>query len=385
MVVYKRTKPLIPWTHFLTALDGEEFYYQQLLWQIPFQDDRAILTTDNVTRTFKEECYLRGLFDYQDEVDTSLKEMKDRNFDPTQISRVERKMLIQEIAPLGVLKKKILDMDYGEVIPLDDGDTNLVQYPTISVDDYYHNETDQDIKKLLNINRQMILSETKDLKTRINQLTEDQTKVFNHVETNMETQKLIFVTGPGGVGKSYLLHTIVQFLELSGEIVQVTATSGSAAKLIYGQTLHSLLGLDCDLKANINYQDQTWRSIASTDTLICDEISMMSAELLEKLNEIFTACPEGENQAKPFGGKNVMLFGDLYQLPSVRTNITPRYIYQSPLWAKFTPFILTQNCRQKDANFKELLGRVRTGNHTEEDIQTLETRVCGVGHELTSE
>ena len=72
----------------------------------------------------------------------------------------------------------------------------------------------------------------------------------------------------------------MQFLELSGEIVQVTATSGSAAKLIYGQTLHSLLGLDCDLKANINYQDQTWRSITSTDMLICDEISMMSAELL---------------------------------------------------------------------------------------------------------
>ena len=87
----------------------------------------------------------------------------------------------------------------------------------------------------------------------------------------------------------------------------------------------------------------------------------------------------------PLVGKNVMLFGDLYQLPSVRTNITPKYIYQSPLWAKYTPFILTQNCRQKDANFKELLGRVRIGNHTEEDIQTLEIRVCGVGHELTNE
>ena len=54
IVVYKQIKPLIPQTHLLTALDGEEFYYQQLLWQIPFQDDRAILTTDNVTRTFKE-------------------------------------------------------------------------------------------------------------------------------------------------------------------------------------------------------------------------------------------------------------------------------------------------------------------------------------------
>ena len=152
---------MIPQTQFLTDLDGKEFYYQQLLWQIPFQDDRAILTTGNVTRTFKEECYLRGLFDYQDEVDKSLKEMKDRNFDPTQISRVARKMLIQEIAPLGVLKKKILDMDYAEVIPLDDDDTNLVQYPTISVDDYYDNETDQDIKNFLILTDKQFLMKQK--------------------------------------------------------------------------------------------------------------------------------------------------------------------------------------------------------------------------------
>ena len=98
-----------------------------------------------------------------------------------------------------------------------------------------------------------------------------------------------------------------------------------------------------------------WRTIASIDTLICDEVSMMSAELLEKINEIFSACAHQENQNKPFGGKNVLLFGDLYQLPSVCTKITPRHIYQSPLWSKFFPFILTQNCRQRDTAFVELL------------------------------
>ena len=128
----------------------------------------------------------------------------------------------------------------------------------------------------------------------------------------------------------------MQFLELSGEIVQVTATSGSATKLIYSQTLHSLLGLDCDLKANINYQDQIWRSIASTDTLICDEISMMFAELPEKLNEIFTACAKGENQTKLFGRINVMLFSDLYQLPSVLTNITKIYLSKSTMGKVYT-------------------------------------------------
>ena len=78
---------------------------------------------------------------------------------------------------------------------------------------------------------------------------------------------------------------------------------GSAAKLICGQALHSLLGLDSDSKANNNYQDQTWRPIASIDTLICNEISMMSAELLGKLNGIFTTCTKEENQSTPFGGK----------------------------------------------------------------------------------
>ena len=281
--------------------------------------------------------------------------MKERNFDPLQISQIARKMLIQEIAPLGTLKKKIADLDYGKVIPLDDDDAHFQQYQTVPLNDYYDNEADQDIKKLLKINRLKLIHETKDLKTRICTLTDDQKKVFDHIERNISKQKLLFITGAGGVGKSYLLHTIVQYLELSGEIVQITATSGSAAKLIYGQTLHSFLSLDCELKATINYQDQTWRSIASTDTIICDEASMLSAELTEKFSEICIACAEGDNQSKPFGGKNILLFGDLYQLPSVTTKTTPHHIYQSPLWSKFTPFILTQNCRQTDADFRDLL------------------------------
>ena len=145
------------------------------------------------------------------------------------------------------------------------------------------------------------------------------------------------------------------------------------------------MSLDCDLEATINYQDQTWKSIASTDTVICDEASMISAELLEKLNEICIACSEGDNQIKSFGGKNILLFGDLYQLPSVTTKITPQHIYQSPLWSKFTPFILTQNCRQTDVDFKDFLERVRVGDHTEDDIKVLEARVCGMGHTLTTE
>ena len=80
-----------------------------------------------------------------------------------------------------------------------------------------------------------------------------------------------------------------------------------------------------------------------------------------------------------------MLFSDLYQLPSVTTQITSWYIYQSSLWSKFIPFILTQNCRQTDANFINLLKRVRVGEDTEDDIKLLEGRVCNLDHELSPE
>ena len=69
----------------------------------------------------------------------------------------------------------------------------------------------------------------------------------------------MFITRPGGVRKSYLLHTIVKLLELCSEVVEVTATSGSAAKLVNGKTLHSFLSLGCQLISSIKYDDQTWR------------------------------------------------------------------------------------------------------------------------------
>ena len=62
----------------------------------------------------------------------------------------------------------------------------------------------------------------------------------------------------------------------------------------------------------MKYEDQTWRSLSATDTLIVHEICMMSAEILEKVDEIFRACTNEAGQHKPFGGKNVLLFGDLH-------------------------------------------------------------------------
>ena len=77
--------------------------------------------------------------------------------------------------------------------------------------------------------------------------------------------------------------------------------------------------------------------MAATDTLIIDEVSMTPAEMLEKVDEIFRACAESSGKDKPFGGKNVLLFGDLYQLPSVQMCDTETRVQLSTL-VKVHPF-----------------------------------------------
>ena len=261
-----------------------------------------------------------------------------------------------------------------------DEDT-LAHYDTICVDEMRDNEVNRDISKNLNVNHQKIIHETEDLQSRVQNLTVDQFSVYQYVKRNQKSQKLMFITRPWGVRKSYLLHTIIKLLELCGEIVEVTATSSSAAKLVNGRTLHSFLSLGCQLMSSIKYDDQTWRSITATDTLIVDEVSMMSAELFEKTDEIFRACTEEDKQDKPFGWKNILLFGDLHQLPSVETPDTPWQVYNSPLWSKFSPFLLTQNCQQTDPTFKQMLERIRIGDIGEPDILLLESQICGKGYE----
>jgi hypothetical protein len=71
------------------------------------------------------------------------------------------------------------------------------------------------------------------------------------------------------------------------------------------------------LNCNLSYQDQSWHSIASTQAIIIDEVSLMSGELLEKVDEICRQSAQGSLKIKPFGGKHVILFGDLLQLPAV--------------------------------------------------------------------
>ena len=151
--------------------------------------------------------------------------------------------------------------------------------------------------------------------------------------------------------------------------------TGSAALLIRGTTLHRRLslrlakGTAAEIAHNISkYRKFTaYYDILDLDLLIIDECSMLNDILFDKVSKVLQIL---RGNSKPFGGVQVVLVGDLYQLPPVEG----RYCFQSPLWTKchFEICELTQNMRQKDDEpFMEMLKRLRLGRCSREDLCVL--------------
>ena len=203
-------------------------------------------------------------------------------------------------------------------------------------------------------------------------LSPDQARALCAFETGCN----IFLTGPGGTGKSFLIRRFVQ----SKKKVQVCAMTGTAAMLLEckASTLHSWAGIgtgagDLVTKVTGSFMGRKkWRQV---DILIVDEVSMLNQELFEQLDAVGKAV---RKSARPFGGIQVVFCGDFCQLPPVSTDGTPSaYCFQSPLWP--TTFeheiLLTTIHRQKDAAFCKILQQIRVGKITKSTYDLLMSRV----------
>ncbi|CAC5390818.1 unnamed protein product [Mytilus coruscus] len=104
-IVQRNTK-LIPRFRFLTPLDGESFYFQTLLSQVPHRKEEDLISEFNMSKSYKEECYIQTLFETDDALDIVFREMKERNFDAHKIGRMARKLLIEQVSDEKTLKKK---------------------------------------------------------------------------------------------------------------------------------------------------------------------------------------------------------------------------------------------------------------------------------------
>lgn len=202
--------------------------------------------------------------------------------------------------------------------------------------------------------------------------------------------KNVFITGPGGVGKSFLTHQIVTELKSQGKVVKISASTGVAATLINGQTLHSLLGLglaEGTMEQLVNTALRNRKLVsrwANMDVLVIDEVSMIDPVFFTKLDAVVTAIRAKNRpsaRTERFGGLQVILVGDFFQLPPVRSSRDPeadRFIFQTDVWKQLVHECveLTEIFRQDgDSEFAQTLRRVRTAELTPEDIELLQGRV----------
>jgi len=199
----------------------------------------------------------------------------------------------------------------------------------------------------------------------------------------------IFVTGPGGTGKTALIQHIVKICENNKKKVQVCALTGCAALLLSkcnARTIHSWSGIkqgkgDIEKIISAIYKNKKNTNVwKTTDILIIDETSMMSKYLFELLDTIGKRIRR--NPLKPFGGIQLVFTGDFYQLPPVGNNgeiDTCSFCFESSKWYEtFTidnHIELTTMFRQTDPEFQSILLNIRKGKINETQIQLLQTYV----------
>lgn len=195
----------------------------------------------------------------------------------------------------------------------------------------------------------------------------------------------VFVSGPAGVGKSYTLRRLIEEMKrIHGpEKVFSTASTGIAGTHIGGGTIHSFSGggkLDASITALVtaamkNGGGERWKECK---VLVIDEISMLEGGVFDKLESMGNRLrPHVHN--RPFGGIQLIVTGDFFQLPPVvrYDNKTWKFAFESNAWKKcnFKNFILTKIFRQEHEDFVRMLQKIRVGLCGPEEEAMLRSRV----------
>ena len=183
----------------------------------------------------------------------------------------------------------------------------------------------------------------------------------------LKTGANVFLTGEPGSGKTHTINQYVSYLRSSGIEPAITASTGIAATHIGGFTIHSWSGIgarDMLTKYDLDHigQNKTIvRRVGGARVLIVDEVSMLSARALFMVDAV---CREVRRSHEPFGGLQVILVGDFFQLPPVFHKVSEQkqeFAYQSNVWDALNPIIcyLSEQHRQEDQIFLELLSAIR--------------------------
>lgn len=184
------------------------------------------------------------------------------------------------------------------------------------------------------------------------------------------------LTGPAGSGKTHTLNRFIRYAKASGKHVSITATTGLAATHLGGNTIHSWSGMGIKDHIEESFADHLSKSrreiIEKTDILIIDEISMLHDFRLDMVDEI---CRQVREKDIPFGGIQLVMSGDFFQLPPINHNNSRAggFVVSSNVWQELDPVILylSEQHRQEDEKLLEILNALRDDQIRRHHAETL--------------
>jgi ATP-dependent exoDNAse (exonuclease V) alpha subunit len=189
----------------------------------------------------------------------------------------------------------------------------------------------------------------------------------------------VFLTGKAGAGKTYTLNQYINYLKARKVSVAITASTGIAATHMNGMTIHTWAGIgikddltDTDLK-KMQERKYLKEHLENAQVLIIDEISMLHAKQLNLLNKVLKFFKESD---EAFGGIQVIVAGDFFQLPPVGKNEETnrdKFCFMSQAWveAKFHVCYLSEQYRQGNDYLNDILNAIRLQNVQPEHISAL--------------
>jgi DNA-dependent RNA polymerase auxiliary subunit epsilon len=193
----------------------------------------------------------------------------------------------------------------------------------------------------------------------------------------------VYLTGAAGAGKTYVINQYIEYLKSHRVNASVTASTGIAATHIGGMTIHSWSGVgikndltDWDIDG-MEQKQYLVKRLTNASVLIIDEVSMLSPNMLDMVDQV---CKALRRSTEPFGGLQIVLSGDFFQLPPIMRGVRSgeeEFADSSRAWrgADIRTCYITEQYRQQSDPITDILNDVRDGTITSKSMKLLESRV----------
>ena len=196
----------------------------------------------------------------------------------------------------------------------------------------------------------------------------------------LQSGKNVFLTGSAGAGKTFLLNKFIEYLKEQRIKVGITASTGIAATHLEGRTIHSWAGIGIQQEMNdssinkLAKNKKLSKKIRNTKVLIIDEISMFDARRLDLVDRI---CKLIREPFLPFGGIQIVMSGDFFQLPPIERDQESSFAYKSIAWnnSDIKTCYLDEQFRQDDQKFINILNKIRRNEIGQEELDLLQVRL----------